>query len=427
MSMKISASRRWPFLAALLLLTIAVLAAGCGGSGDSSSGSTRTVSENGELPGEVASNGEVTPPKIYPKPPQEATKAIDKFVGEPLRPYYEGYWNYAKLKANPYAGWTPPQGSLHYCLSAAFLGNNFTQSVAKKLEENVSTLQSEGKATGPLTVTNSNFNIPLQAANINQLVGQGCNVIWVIDVAPTGLCDAMAHAHEENVLVATIVTPVYCKDAINVDISETEMGALPATDLVHALNGEGNVLIVTGLPGLPVSEERANAAKAVFEQAPGMDVVGEIRGDYTPSVAKTNVLKFLATHPEPIDAVIEGGSMGIGIAQAFDQAGRPRPLLGEVGATCAYLAYWKEHELEHGYAMVFGGLGAGEELYQITKRMLDGEELKGNLVLYPPIQLTSNDFDEWYKPAYTLSSTCQADKPGDNKPYPDSFFDPLFQ
>ncbi|WP_238177006.1 substrate-binding domain-containing protein [Kribbella sp. VKM Ac-2566] len=424
--MKNTVRSRWTMLSVWLVVATLVVVS-C--AGPHSSSSTGNALGNGSLPGKMAGDGTVTSPPLNDSAPRGAAAALEKYVPDSsIKLAYEGYWHYANLGPNPYAtNWTPPKPPLHYCLSSAFLANNFTQSVSAKLQENVSALQSSGKATGALTITNSNFNIPLQASHINQLVDQGCHVIWVIDVAPKGLCNAMEKARQHGVLIVTVVTPVDCPDAINLSVSETEMGSLPATYLVHMLRGKGNVLAVTGLPGLAVTDQRLRAAKQVFSQAPGIKVVGEVRGDFTPSVAKSNVLKFLATHPQKIDAVIEGGSVGLAVAQAFDQAGRPRPLLGEVGATCGYLSYWRQQNLSSGFSMVFGGRGAGEELYAITQRLLNGEKLKGNLVLYPPIQITQSTLDSWHKPEYTLNSTCQAERPGDNRPYPDTYFDPLFE
>ena len=52
-----------------------------------------------------------------------------------------------------------------------------------------------------------------------------------------------------------------------------------------------------------------------------MKTVGSIVGQFTPSVAKTQTLEFLSSHPAPVDAAIQTGGMATGIMQAFFRLG----------------------------------------------------------------------------------------------------------
>ena len=52
-----------------------------------------------------------------------------------------------------------------------------------------------------------------------------------------------------------------------------------------------------GVPGLTTDEYGYNAQKAVLEECPNINVVGEVVGNYIPAVAKSAVLQFLTSHP----------------------------------------------------------------------------------------------------------------------------------
>lgn len=63
--------------------------------------------------------------------------------------------------------------------------------------------------------------------------------------------------------------------AYNVSIDQTEAGRVTAEWPVEKLNGKGNVVITTGVPGTSVDTLRTKAAKEVFAKYPDIHVISE--------------------------------------------------------------------------------------------------------------------------------------------------------
>jgi len=58
-----------------------------------------------------------------------------------------------------------------------------------------------------------------------------------------------------------------------------------------------------GVPGLSTTvAEQAGAADA-FKAAPDIKLVGTVYGFWSPPASKTEMVKFLATHPQKIDGI----------------------------------------------------------------------------------------------------------------------------
>lgn len=400
-------------LGALLMLTA------CAGDGSS------TPAATGKTVGIVAEDGTVTPPPSTSAVPAEAQAALDEFVPKEMHAAYDQYWTFATLGANPYADWTPPTGKVKYCLSDTFVGNTWRQGFGAKFAEIVDELDAAGKADGPLVTTNADGNINVHQSQINQLVSQGCDVIWSFPAGPTGICPAVTNAHDNGVLFITVDSPIDCEDALNIGFNEpVSGGSVTATALVNLMGGSGNVLLLNGIPGYAVTKARGDAAKAVFAEA-GIEIAGEVQGDYTASTAKSAVLNFLATHPEPIDAVWDMGAMSTAAAQAFQQSGRDLPTFVNFAADCSWMGFWKDNDLTS-FSVAQGPRTAAQEAANVTARLLAGEQPKANLLLYPLPQISQQLFPDWYKSDMTVDSTCFAEPEGDIA-VPDSYFDPMFQ
>lgn len=371
--------------------------------------------------------GDVPDPSslVAPSMTDEQKAALER-IPEALRANYAGYWYFTPLDDNPYASWTPPKPPWKFCYSDSYQGNDWRKTALAEYQHLVDQLQQKGLATGPLTVTNSNNDINTQLAQINNLVGEGCNVIEAIPASSTGLCSAAKAALDKGVLFVTMEGPLMdCKYAINVDFNEYWAGQITAQWIVNALNGKGNVLLANGIPGLPPTIARRQAVLDTLKQNSGIKVVGEITGQWTPSVAKSETLKFLGTHPQKIDAVWNSSQMMTAIGDAFLQSGREIPKINAFSGSCATLAYWKEHNMDS-FGLNQAGAPAMYEGMHVALRMLAGQQPVSNAILYPVPVITQDNFSQWYKPDMTVRSTCFSSPP-DGKAVADSYFDDLFK
>jgi ribose transport system substrate-binding protein len=415
----------------VLPVLLAAVIAGCGSSSSSSSSSASASGSGGQsssqssLPGSLQSNGEVSLPKVDINS-STTQAAVAKLIPSQLQQYYRSTGLLAPLTKASFASFTPAKPPWKFCYSETFLENTWRQTALQVAKAQVAVLQKEGIAKGPLVVLNANNNVSTQASQINQLVNEGCNIIWSLPAGPTGICPAVANARSQNVLFLTIVDPVVCPGAVNVDWSEANAAATQATYIAHALHGKGNVLMLTGLPGLALTTTRDNVAKQIFKQA-GINVVGQVEGDFTASVAKAATLKWLTTHPgTTVDAIWDGGAMATAGAQAFDQAGRPRPkIVTSMSTDCSFLGYWKQN-LKQAIAAPQSPYAAINAAWDVTDRIMHGGKPTVNLIMFPTPQIATGTLSQWYKPSMTVTSTCFP-KEDSSQALPASYFNSFFK
>jgi ABC-type sugar transport system substrate-binding protein len=102
-----------------------------------------------------------------------------------VRDNYAGYDSFSKLFGNPYASWTPPPAPWKFCESTSYTGNTWEQGTQAEFTKLVKEAQTMGLAKGALTVADSNGTIALQISQLNNLVDDGCNVIFSVPGSPT--------------------------------------------------------------------------------------------------------------------------------------------------------------------------------------------------------------------------------------------------
>ncbi|MCB1494768.1 MAG: substrate-binding domain-containing protein [Bauldia sp.] len=357
------------------------------------------------------------------KPTAEQAEALN-LLPESLQPYYVGYWLLAEIGKNPYAGWTPPEGPWKFCYNDSYQGNSWRQAALDKYKALVADYKEKGLASEDLVVTNSNNDINVQLSQLNNLVREGCNVILSIPSSPTGLCSGIKDAHDKGVLVVTVESPVTCPEAINVGFNEYFVAAKTAKWVADAIGGKGNVFLINGIPGLAPTLARHQAALDVLGNFPDINVVGEVEGQWTPSTVKTNTLKFLATHPQQIDGVVDSGLGAVSAWQAFEQSGRPLPKINGFVGECSYLAYVKEKDIPV-YSTSQGGAAAVWTGFDVATRMLNGEKPVVSTLLMPLPEITPENVDDWYTPDMTVQSSCFADPPDGRRVSPE-FLDQYF-
>ncbi len=357
------------------------------------------------------------------QPSAEQESAL-KVLPENLRPYYLGYWLFSTLDPNPYSNWTPPKAPWKFCYNDSFQGNSWRQAALAKYRALFADLQKQGMTKGDLVVTNSNNDINVQLAQLNNLVREGCDVILSIPSSPTGLCSGLKEAHAKGVLVVTVESEVSCPEAVNVGFNEYYVAAKTAKWVADAVERKGNLFLVNGIPGLGPTVARHQAALDVLGNYPDIKVLGEVEGQWTPSTAKTNTLKFLSTHPQPIAGVVDSGLAAVAVSQAFEQFGRPLPKINGFVGECSYLAYVKDKKLDVFSTSQSGGAALWTG-FDVALRMLKGEKPVASTLLMPLPEITPANFDQWYKPTMTVQDACFAESPSGRR-VSESFLDQYF-
>jgi ribose transport system substrate-binding protein len=118
--------------------------------------------------------------------------------------------------------------------------------------------------------------------------------------------------------------------AINVARNPYFYAKLQGDWIMKQLRGKGNVVLMNGQPGTTDTVAEHEAFLEAAKANPDVKITGDLYGMWTGAVAKSEMLKYLATHPQAVDAVWSTGNMGVGVGQALEQAGRPVTIVTDV-------------------------------------------------------------------------------------------------
>jgi len=321
---------------------------------------------------------------------------------------YTNYQLYSKLYPNAYQNYKPPTGKIQYCESTFYLGNTFQQGEITAFKQMIAPLAAAGKANSNFIVQNSNNSTATQVSQLQSEIQSGCDVIFLNNSSTTAFCGQVATALQKNVLVIA-TDPIYCNNAITVSFDVYENSYQLAANLYKAMNYQGNLLEITGVPGVADAATATAAATAAMAGHSGLKVVGNYTGDWTASVAQTATSQWLGSHPGvKVDGIIDEGAMGVAAETALQQAGRPLAKVSLQEGDCQELAFQKQNPSLVPYMTDQAPAPGAYAAMSVALRMLAGQQPALDTILYPIPGPTPATFNQWYTPSMTTSSACFA-------------------
>ncbi|CAG4920344.1 unnamed protein product [Acidocella sp. C78] len=169
----------------------------------------------------------------------------------------------------------------------------------------------------------SGNNISQESQQISGMIAERVDAILVDAASPTGLNGILQQAHARGILVVSFDNIVTTPSAIKVNTDQVKFGATLAEWLAKKIGGKGNVIMVTGVAGTGVNEDRNRGAEEVWKKYPGIKIVSRFAGDWASSTAEKNTASVLPSLPK-IDGIwCQGGTDGV--LKAFIAANRPLP------------------------------------------------------------------------------------------------------
>ncbi len=193
-------------------------------------------------------------------------------------------------------------------------------------------------------ITDANNDTNKQISDIEDLISKDIDLLLLQPISPDAVAPVVEKAKEKGIVVVTCASPVGTDqyDA-SVLAKDEDFGRAGMEWLCKELNGKGKIIMLNGMSGVTVSENRTNGAKEVLKDYPDIEIVGEEYGDWDYAKGKTAAENLLAANPE-IDGVwSQGGEMTRGAMEAFMAAGRDLvPMTGE--DSNGFLKMWKEYK-----------------------------------------------------------------------------------
>jgi ribose transport system substrate-binding protein len=387
---------------AAFLAACSALAA-CGSSGSSTSFVIKDVKKASEVSTTIPSSGCGAIATPLPNDPDGVIAALP----QEDRKQYAGYT--PTVHKSPWANFKPDHGPPYK------IGLSFAQLTA---DSQVAAYNALKKTFGndpdfKLTAvsTGSQFNIPQQIQQLNTLLNDKPDLL-IVEPLTDAFGPTVDKAAKQGIPTLSVQGTTASKYAVNVQTNNYGSQAYSASTSFRQIGGKGNLLYVHGIASTTIDAERYQAAQDALKNCPNIKQVGEIAGAFLPATAKAETLKFLATHPEPVDVVLQTGGMAPGIISAFQQAGRPLPVVTDTGGMKASLGYWLNNK--DSYTTVGEGyppIAQANAIASISKRMLLGRGIQVSDVANLMPAITADNISQWAKPEWGLTTPGVAEGP----------------
>ena len=179
-------------------------------------------------------------------------------------------------------------------LSMSYIGNDWQAEAANMVKAMAAHKSLAGKVDLQVQVAGPNAQRQIQ--QINAMVQAGAEAIVVYPISPTALNQVVKNACDKGVKIFAYDGDISEPCAHNISIDQTEAGRVTAEWLAKKLDGKGNIVVLTGVPGTSVDQLRTKAAKDVFAKYAGIHIVGEAVGMWSQAVTRTELSKITATH-----------------------------------------------------------------------------------------------------------------------------------
>jgi ribose transport system substrate-binding protein len=197
------------------------------------------------------------------------------------------------------------------------------------------------KLVAKLVINNAGTSVATQISAVNQMIAQHVDAIILDSNSVTGLNASIAAAHKAGIPVIAANDLVSSKLAYQVETVGKKFGATMMQGLAKALNGQGSIVILRGLPGNAVDAAEAAGFHSVLAKYPNIKVLKETYGQWADGPAQKVMADLLSRYPS-IDGVFTEGGMQQGVVRAFLAAHRDLvPVSGtdENGFACQVKQY----------------------------------------------------------------------------------------
>lgn len=261
-------------------------------------------------------------------------------------------------------------------LSNSYYGNIWRRQMVDAFKEAAEKAKAEGLIS-EYSIENGDGTVNQQNSQISSLILKGVDAIAINAASPTALNGVIDKACQAGIKIIAFDSIATADCAYKLDFDMVGIfGGMADYIAKDLLKGKGDVLLVRGVQGSAPDKIISDSQKEVLKKYPGINVVGEIYGQATTSVAQSAVSNILPTLKN-VDAVIaQGGGDDIGIVQAFEQSGRKLPII-QGGGSSNFLKWWDDQNKKGTYPTVSANTapGIGGAAFWLTLAVLNGENV----------------------------------------------------
>ena len=191
-------------------------------------------------------------------------------------------------------------------------------------------MEAEAKKRGwPLVYTDAGSSAAKQVSDVNSMIAQGVDLIFLVPREERPLIPAVRAAKRANIPVILIdrsVDPALAKPGEDyltfIGSDFVQEGRRVAEWLVKATNGQAKILEVEGSVGASPANDRKKGFDEVIKANPGMVILASQSGDFVRDTGRQVVQTLLQAHPDATAIYTHNDEMALGAIAAVEAASK---------------------------------------------------------------------------------------------------------
>ncbi|MDP9145432.1 MAG: substrate-binding domain-containing protein [Actinomycetota bacterium] len=196
-------------------------------------------------------------------------------------------------------------------------------------EQMICSIKAEATASGvvpEVVVVNRNGGPTEQIADLENLISQGVDAIILNPTDREALNATLEEAISQGIVVVAVDQAVTAEGAYVATNDQVAYGEIGARWLFEELGGEGRVVEMRGIDGVPADTDRHEGFTAALADYPGIEVVAETFTGWELTPAAEQALDILTT--QEVDGIWTSG-IDLTVVEQFAVAGvDPVPVVG---------------------------------------------------------------------------------------------------
>jgi ribose transport system substrate-binding protein len=273
-------------------------------------------------------------------------------------------------------------------------------------EQMICAIKAEANASGvvdEVVVVNRNGGPTEQIADLESLISQGVDAIILNPTDREALNPVIEQAIEQGIVVVAVDQAVTAEGAYVVTNDQVAYGRVGAEWLFEQLGGEGKVVEMRGIDGVPADTDRHTGFTEALEAYPGIEVVAETFTGWDPTTGAQQALDLITT--QEVNGIWTSG-IDYTVVEQFATADKPFvPIVGADNNGFVKQLLELEGDGLVGAAVTnppaIGGVGTA-----IAISALKGEEPEQTTLLTPEVFPTgaselTNLYDEAQQPGWS--------------------------
>ena len=260
------------------------------------------------------------------------------------------------------------------CVSAGYLANSWVVFALAHIRHQASL---EPNYEPDIVVTDAGFDANKQISDISDLINQGCEAIIYWPVDDQAVEPGLEQAVEAGIPTVNVGGGYADLPGIvsNAHIDQYQLGVATALELAESLGGSGKIVSMLPIAGTTAAVNQDLALRQVLEGYPDIEILDTQNGDWNRAQAKSITENWLLQFPQIDGAFSPAGQMSVGMAEAFDEAGRLAEVTFSPGDEYnGWLKWIAAHPESNGGVVTFPPSAGAVGVQQMTK-ILNGEEV----------------------------------------------------